>query len=178
MEKERGNVGFTFADLIIRVHLCNHSSHLFCAQIAREMGDNFKPPGPGEMAMLFQLCRDDDWEAVTKAVHDNPFLAISPIVMDNHITTTIMHQAITSKATGDTRTKLIEFIIENTPAAAAIKNGYGSLPLHVICQRNTKIKAKVKESLILRLCEVYPGAMEESGGVGQRTPLHIIFTGK
>ena len=42
-------------------------------------------------------------------------------------------------------------VLQMTPEAAMIKNGYGSLPLHVICQRNTKIKAKTTEKLIRAL---------------------------
>jgi len=63
------------------------------------------------------------------------------------------------------------------PQAAAIKNGYGSLPLHVISQRNTKLDAPTKELLISELVLAYKGALVEQGGVGMRTPLHIIFTG-
>jgi hypothetical protein len=65
-----------------------------------------------------------------------------------------------------------------TPEAATIKNGYGSLPLHVIAQRNTKMNAETKERLIRKLLEACPGAIIQQGGVGLRTPLHIIFTGK
>lgn len=74
------------------------------------------------------------------------------------------------------RALVISTILRNTPQAAAIKNGYGSLPLHVISQRNTKIDSQTKERLIVELVEAYPGALVEEGGVGKRTPLHIIFT--
>ena len=98
--------------------------------------------------------------------------------MGNHITTTILHQAITSKGNVEIRAELIDIILNVRPAAAAIKNGYGSLPLHVVCQRNTKIKSKIKAQIIFKLIEAHVGALLEIGGVGQRTPLHIIFTGK
>ena len=96
--------------------------------------------------------------------------------MDNHIATTILHQAITSKGNTDERAAVISTILRNTPKAAQIKNGYGSLPLHVIAQRNTKINAATKERLIHELIKAHAGALLESGGVGKRTPLHIIFT--
>jgi hypothetical protein len=97
--------------------------------------------------------------------------------MDNHISTTILHQAITSKGDTKSRTRVILEIIDVAPKAAAIKNGYGSLPLHVIAQRNTKMDAPTKELLITELVNAYKPALVEQGGVGKRTPLHIIFTG-
>ena len=98
--------------------------------------------------------------------------------MDNHISTTILHQAITSKGDTKARTRVIREILDISPKAASIKNGYGSLPLHVIAQRNTKLDAPTKELLINELVSAYKEALLEQGGVGKRTPLHIIFTGK
>ena len=100
------------------------------------------------------------------------------MIMDNHISTTILHQAITSKGDIKARTRVIREILDIAPKAATIKNGYGSLPLHVISQRNTKLDAATKELLIHELVAAYKGALVEQGGVGKRTPLHIIFTGK
>jgi hypothetical protein len=51
------------------------------------------------------------------------------------------------------------------------------MPLHVIAQRNTKIDSNTKERLINEIIDAYPEALTEAGGVGKRTPLHIIFTG-
>lgn len=118
------------------------------------------------------------WDAVLQAVAEKPWLATTNIVMDNHISTTILHQAITSKGNTEARAKVIRQILRVTPTAASIKNGYGSLPLHVITQRNTKIKSSVKEGLIRDFVFAYRGALYEEGGTGRRTPLHIIFTGK
>lgn len=98
------------------------------------------------------------------------------MTMDNRISTTIIHQAVTSKGHTPTRAKVIRTILQSTPMAASIRNGYGSLPLHVITQRNTKMDAKTKEGLILLLIEAYPAAIVQPGGVGKRTPLHIAFT--
>lgn len=131
-----------------------------------------------EVDAIFQLCRTDDWHGVLAHVHQNPWIALTPMVMDNHISTTIIHQAITSKGDTALRAEVIATILSVTPQAAAIKNGYGSLPLHVIAQRNTKIDAPTKERLIFDLVHSYKGALTEEGGVGKRTPLHIIFTGK
>lgn len=129
------------------------------------------------MNRIFHLCRGDNWEAVLQAVIGKPWLATSPIVMDNHISTTIIHQAITSKGNTEGRAKVIRQILRTTPGAASIKNGYGSLPLHVITQRNTKIKSGIKEGLIRDFVYAYRNALFEEGGTGRRTPLHIIFTG-
>jgi len=38
--------------------------------------------------------------------------------------------------------------------------------------------AKTKETLIFELVAAHKGALTEEGGVGKRTPLHIIFTGE
>ena len=98
------------------------------------------------------------------------------MIMDNHISTTIIHQAITS--TGDTavRSEVISTILRQTPVAAAIKNGFGSLPLHVIAQRNIKMDAQTKECLILELMGSNKDALTDGGGISKRTPLHILFT--
>jgi hypothetical protein len=99
------------------------------------------------------------------------------MIMDNHISTTILHQAITSKGDTKARARVIREILEIAPKAATIKNGYGSLPLHVIAQRNTKMDAPTKELLINEIVNAFQGALVKQGGVGKRTPLHIIFTG-
>jgi hypothetical protein len=130
-----------------------------------------------EMDVVFHLCRRDDWKGVLAQIERNPWISITPMIMDNNITTTCLHQAITSKASIQDRAKVIRRILEVSPEAARIKNGYGSLPLHVIAQRNTKMKSETKEELIFELVRAYPGALVEEGGVGKRTPLHIIFTG-
>lgn len=130
-----------------------------------------------ELDEVFLLCRADEWRKVLAIVQQKPAISLSPMIMDNHITTTILHQAITSKGNTGLRAKVVTTILDATPQAARIKNGYGSLPLHVIAQRNTKIDSQTKEKLILKLIKAYRGALTEQGGVGKRTPLHIIFTG-
>lgn len=139
---------------------------------------NVQQGSPEEMNRTFHHCRANKWNVVLQAVSEKPWLATTLIVMDNHISTTIIHQAITSKGDTVSRANVIRQILKATPNAAAIKNGYGSLPLHVITQRNTNIKSNIKETLIRDFVYAYPGALYEEGGTGRRTPLHIIFTGK
>jgi hypothetical protein len=135
-------------------------------------------PTKDEMHNVFKMCRWNQWNSVLNLLRSNPLIPITNITMDNHITTTIIHQAITSKGDVSARARVIEEILEIAPLAASIKNGYGSLPLHVIAQRNTKMDAVTKEKLIRKLVAAFPGALVQQGGVGMRTPLHIIFTGE
>ena len=137
-----------------------------------------RTPSLDEMHAVFTLCRQNRWNSVLNCIQSNHLIPVTSMIMDNHISTTILHQAITSKGNTEARTRVIREILDIAPKAASIKNGYGSLPLHVISQRNTKLDAPSKELLIHELVNAYPGALVEQGGVGKRTPLHIIFTGK
>ena len=143
-----------------------------------EQAVNWQQPSGADMEEVFQLCRQDDWICILHHIKRKPLIAITSMIMDNHISTTVLHQAITSKGNTQDRAEVIQEILKMTPQAAAIKNGYGSLPLHVIAQRNTKMDASTKELLIQKLVLAYKEALIEPGGVGKRTPLHIIFTGK
>lgn len=131
-----------------------------------------------EMDAIFHLCRDHEWHRVLGEVQRNPWIALTPMAMDNHIPTTILHQAITSKGDTAVRAQVISTILRSVPQAAAVKNGYGSLPLHVIAQRNVKMDAQTKERLIFEMVPCFPEALLAQGGVGKRTPLHVIFTGE
>jgi hypothetical protein len=144
---------------------------------ANDKSINHQFPDREEMHAIFAMCRKNQWNSVLSCVQNNPIIPITSMIMDNHISTTILHQAITSKGNTEARTRVIREILEITPQAATIKNGYGSLPLHVIAQRNTKMNAPTKELLITELVRSFKGALLEQGGVGKRTPLHIIFTG-
>jgi hypothetical protein len=137
-----------------------------------------QPVSRDEMNAVFQLCRNNQWQQVLHYVQHNPTLAVTPMTMDNHISTTLLHQTITSKGDVGLRAQVITTILQTAPQAATIKNGYGSLPLHQIAQRNTKMDAQTKERLIFQLVQAYKEALKIEGGVGKRTPLHIIFTGK
>jgi hypothetical protein len=145
------------------------------ASVANHMPQ--RSPTRDEMDAVFQMCRSNQWNSVLNSVRSNPRIAVTSMTMQNHITTTIIHQAITSKGETSLRARVVEEILDVTPEAASIKNGYGSLPLHVIAQRNTKMDATTKELLIRKLVRAFPGALTQQGGVGMRTPLHIIFTG-
>ena len=134
-------------------------------------------PSATEMKQVFALCRSDRWREILRYLQAEPRMALTAMVMANHISSTVLHQAITSRGDLSAREEVIRHILCETPQAAAVRNGYGSLPLHVIAQRNTKMTARVKEQLIELLVDAHPAALLEPGGVGRRTPLHIIFTG-
>lgn len=138
---------------------------------------NLTKPTVEDMKAVFALCRDNHWDDIHRRLEVNPWIALTPMVMVNHISSTVLHQAITSRGNVERRAEVIRLILTMTPQAASIRNGYGSLPLHVIAQRNTKMAARVKENLIGLLIKADPMALLEPGGVGRRTPLHIIFTG-
>ena len=137
-----------------------------------------RKPSRAEMTAVFHMCRQNRWNSVLDCIRSNHRIPLTRMIMDNHITTTVLHQAITSKGDVKIRSRVIEEILDVAPQAACIKNGYGSLPLHVIAQRNTKLDARTKEALIYELVRHNKSALLQPGGVGKRTPLHIIFTGK
>lgn len=148
-----------------------------CRHQAEEDPLPSRPPTTDELNACFQMCRGNQWNSIQNCIKNNPLIPVTSMIMDNHISTTILHQAITSKGDTKARSRVILEILEVSPGAASIKNGYGSLPLHVIAQRNTKMDATTKELLISRLVSAYQSALVQQGGVGLRTPLHIIFTG-
>lgn len=135
-----------------------------------------RTPSREEMRAVFLMCRGNQWNSVLDSIRSNILIQTTNMTMDNNISTTIIHQAITSKGDINKRAIVIREILQVTPHAASIKNGYGSLPLHVICQRNVKMNSSMKEILIRDLINAYPGSLTVQGGVGKRTPLHIIFT--
>ena len=137
---------------------------------------SFAKPSREKMSYIFQLCRENEWVTVLSEVEEWPAISTTAMIMDNHISTTIIHQAVTSKGNTQERAEVIRRVLTLAPKAAKMKNGYGSLPLHVISQRNTKMDSKTKEALIYMLMDAYPRALMEEGGVGRRTPLHIAFT--
>lgn len=126
---------------------------------------------------LVQLCREDQWNQLLEYVNQYPLIGKQNITMRNHLTTTIIHQAISSRGNAALRAQGISTILKKTPEAAKMKNGYGFMPLHMIAQRNTKIDSTTKERLINEIIDAYPDALTEAGGNGKRTPLHTVFTG-
>jgi hypothetical protein len=117
------------------------------------------------------------WEELEFFLKEHPYQALKTITMENNNSTTLLHQVITSKSSNmRARWNIINLILTTVPNAASIPNGYGSLPLHVVSQRNIKMDASMKEEVILHLIDAYPSALLSLGGVGKRTPLHIAFT--
>ena len=143
---------------------------------AKEKWCNDQPCSDRLLQDTLQYCRENRWSRIITLLDQNPLLGVSHLMMDNHITTTILHQAITRKGDINIRAQVIFKILHDTPTAATLKNGYGSLPLHVCCQRNVKMNAATKEKLIRALISIHPAALVTVGGTAKRTPLHILFT--
>ena len=130
-----------------------------------------------ELTMLLRSCRSNDWTRVLQSLQANPYVALDTLTMGNYISTTVLHQAISSKGDIVLRAEVISTILSKTPEAAKMTNGYGSMPLHAIAQRNLKMDSQTKERLMIELVQCYKDALTSNGGIGGRTPLHIIFTG-
>ena len=135
-------------------------------------------PMTKELTMLLRWCRSNDWARVLQTLQANPYVALEILTMGNYISTTILHQAISSKGDITMRAEVISAILARTPIAAKLTNGYGSMPLHAIAQRNLKMDSQTKERLMIDLVLCHKDALTSNGGIGGRTPLHIIFTGK
>jgi hypothetical protein len=144
----------------------------------RDRGINDRTnPMTNELTMLLRWCRSNDWTRVLQNLQANPYVALETLTMGNYISTTILHQAISNKGDIAIRAKVVSTILSQTPDAAKMSNGYGSLPLHAIAQRNLKMDSQTKERLMIELVQCYKDALTSNGGIGGRTPLHIIFTG-
>lgn len=125
----------------------------------------------------FIMCRKNQWGSILDGLRDNQLDPLMPISMANNLTTTVLHQAISSRSPDiQARIKVIDYILRTAPKAAAVKNDYDSLPLHSLAQRNVKMDSKSKARLIKRLVEIYPAGLKEQGGA-KRTPLHVLCTG-
>lgn len=133
-------------------------------------------PTREEMTAVFLMCRGNQWNSVLNSIRSNRLIQTTNITTDNNFPTTVIHQAIRSKGDINKRAIVIKEILQVTPHAAYMKNGLGSLPLHVICQRNVKMNSATKETLIRDLINAYSESLTVRGGVAKRTPLHIIFT--
>ena len=132
---------------------------------------------PFEEQNLLMLCKSQMWEELEFILKEHPNQALKTITMENNNSTTLLHQVITSKSSNmRARWNIINLILTSVPNAASIPNGYSSLPLHVVSQRNIKMDASMKEEVILHLIDAHPSALLSLGGVGKRTPLHIAFT--
>ena len=150
-------------------------SHEKCNRVDRY--NSFRAPSQDEMRAVFRMCRRNQWDSVLNSIRSNCLIPMTEMTMGNNISTTILHQAITSKGDTEKRARVIQEILLIAPLASSIKNGYGSLPLHVISQRNTRMDSKTKEILIRDLIDAYPESLTHQAGLSMRTPLHIIFSG-
>jgi len=130
-----------------------------------------------EMRTVLEHCRKNRWEQVLRALKREPELALRQVMMQNRVATTVLHQAVTSRGDVKQRDRVCRQILTATPQAAAMKNGFGSFPVHVVAQRNTKMDVETKQRLLSDLIDAYPPALVEPGGKGKRTPLHVLFTG-
>ena len=122
-------------------------------------------PSTDEMRTILELCQDGAWFRVFPLLLDNPLIALTPMRLNSRgtQTTTLLHQAITSKA-GDAKSRelLIGKILELAPAAAAIRNTAGLLPLECLGQRDIKFESRVKKSLRSALVKAHPMMDEEA----------------
>jgi hypothetical protein len=89
------------------------------------------------MEILYRFCHGSKWNKVLEYVNQDPLIGTRSMIMDNLNTTTIIHQAITSKGDAAVRARVISTIIKHTPEAARIKNGFGSMPLYLIANRTS-----------------------------------------
>jgi hypothetical protein len=138
---------------------------------------SLRSPDNNELKIVIQLCAQEEWAELLARVQQSPWMGRAQWNMTNNIATTLLHQAITGKGRGEERCKLIESILDLAPTAATLSNGFGSLPLHALCQRNVNMKSSSRSRLIVKLIRSYEGALLANGGPGQRTPLHAILTG-
>ena len=67
--------------------------------------------GQNELNRIFQLCRSDQWRKIHSLLKKKPWIALTPMTMDNNIATTILHQAITSRSNILHRAPVIESIL-------------------------------------------------------------------
>jgi hypothetical protein len=77
-------------------------------------------PSSWDKRDVFKLCRNNQWNQVHQCVLQDPTIATTPLIMDNNISTTILHQAISSKSDTQARAAVVMAILESTPNAASI----------------------------------------------------------
>ena len=142
---------------------------------------SFPPPNQApsreEMKAVYTMCRENKWESVLERIRINPLIPTTILTAKNNLTTSILHQAIISKGDTKERARVIQEVLRVAPLAALMKNHSGSLPIHCISQRNTKMDFKTKERLIRDLMNAYPESLAIQNRSGMKTPLHIILTG-
>ena len=142
---------------------------------------SFPPPSQApsreEIKAVYNMCRQNKWELVLESIRSNPLISTTILIAKNNLSTSILHQAISSKGDTKERVRVIQEVLRVSTLAAFMKNNCGSLPIHCISQRNTKMDFKTKERLIRDLMNAYPESLTQQTRTGMRTPLHIIMTG-
>ena len=131
---------------------------------------------PVLLTNLATLCKRERWADIANLISAHPLLSSATLTGDDNIKMGILHQVIASSGDINGRAGLVRSILTARPSAATIKNSHGSLPIHVLLQRNVKMKAKLKEELLRGLIHAYPASISIAGGVSKRTPLHTLFT--
>jgi len=124
---------------------------------------------------LLALCKADNWSAVEQHIRRHPQSATSMLRDRNSNGTTVLHKVFASASTDfAARIGVIETVLQICPKLASVKNGCGSLPLHLAARNSYKIQidTTTQEDVIASLINVYPAAAVTQNAAG-RTPLHI-----
>lgn len=82
-----------------------------------------KTPNVLNTANVIELIRANKWDQVNSCVREDSRILMMPLLMDNSIQTTILHEAIASKGNTQARATVILTILEMAPIAASIQNG-------------------------------------------------------
>jgi hypothetical protein len=108
-------------------------------------------PTKAEIGNISCLCKEHKWKEVLQAIEKAHYLAGASWSMQNSLSTTLIHQVIVDRGDPEARASVSSFLLTKTPHCARVRSGQGSLPLHVICQRNVKMPAAKKTELILQM---------------------------
>jgi hypothetical protein len=90
---------------------------------------------------------------------------------------TILHKLIRDDRNNKLRAELVLRILELDPAKARVKNHIGCLPLHIALERCIRLAPRERESVVLKLVEVFPEALTDRGGHWKHTPIHNYMEG-
>lgn len=96
----------------------------------------------------------------------------------NGVATTLLHLVISTKGHIAKRVELINTILDQTPEAASLQNGYGSHPVQPLLQRNKNLPAHLKDAIIRKLIKLDKDVLYSPAGPSERFPLHVVLTGK
>lgn len=150
--------------------MLTHHDDFLCPEIFPCRNNGYEPT-ESDMQNVTKLCRENNWYRVLSLLLENPRIALTPIILNDRATqtTTILHQAIAAPKGGDhlARELIIRKVLEIAPAAAAMRNSSGTLPIECLSQRGVHFKSKVKNDLRSAFLKTYP--MDDvSNGTGKR----------